>query len=151
MADYPETEGFAYGFQRGELTLNGNVYTAISNIEIDQPTESEAVMGTSPTPLSETEGQMDMGEGTVTFSDDRERFRFIDDLGEAYRNKRWGASWVIRNAQGNEVQIKCIGCRVVSNPISHSSGTTALGGDIGFKFFEHTINGKRPHGSPSAQ
>jgi len=145
MADYPETEGFTYGFQRGELTMGGNVYTAITQVDIDQPTESEAVQGTSPTPLAETEGFMNLGEGTVTFSDDRERFRFINDLGDGYRTKRWELSWVIRNQGGSEVQIKAIGCRVTSNPISHSQGAAALGGDIGFKFFEHTINGKRPH------
>lgn len=144
--NYPETEGFAYVFARAELTLNGNIYTAISSVSIDQPTEEEAVKGMSPTPLSRTEGTMGLGEGTITFSDDRERMDFIDDLGDAFRTKLWGLSYVLRNTTtGSEKQVKCVGCRVLSNPIDHSEGAEALGGDITFSFIEHTINGKRPH------
>lgn len=143
--NYPETEGFAYSFSRAELTLNGKIYTAIGGVEIDQPTESSAVKGTSPAPLSETEGTMDKGEGTITFTDERERMDFIDDLGEAYRTKKWVLSWVLRNTNGNETKVTCNGCRVLSNPISHEEGADALGGDITFSFLEHLINGKKPH------
>lgn len=143
---YPETEGFALSFARGEITLNAKVYTAISNISIDQPTESEAVKGMSPTPLSETEGTMDLGDGTITFSDERERMDFLDDLGDAYRTKKWACSYVLRNTTTNsEKKIEAFGCRVVGNPIDHGEGATALGGDIAFKFIEHAINGKKPH------
>ena len=144
---YPDIEGFAFSFGRSELSVNDRVFTAISNVSIDQPTESEAVKGTSPTPLAETEGTMDLGEGTLTFSDDRERMDFIDSLGDAYRTKKWTLSWVLRNTTaGTEKQIKCYGCRVVGNPIDHGEGAAALGGDISFKFIEHTIDGKKPHG-----
>lgn len=143
---YPETEGYAFSFGRSEITLGTRVFTAISNISIDQPTESEAVKGTSPIPLSETEGTMGLGEGTVTFSDERERLEFIDELGDGFRQRKWPLSYVMRNTTtGTEKQIKCIGCRVKSNPIDHSEGAEALGGDIIFSFIEHTVNGKRPH------
>ena len=143
--NYPETEGFAYTFARGELTLDGTIYTAISSVEIDQPTESAAVKGTSPVPLAETEGTMDKGEGTITFSDERERMDFIAALGDGFRTRKWVLSWVLRNADGNESKIACQGCRVLSNPISHEEGADALGGDITFSFLTHTVNGNRPH------
>lgn len=143
---YPETEAFAYSFARAEITLNKKIYTAIVNVSFDQETESEAVKGTSPYPISQTEGTMGLGSGTITFSDERERLDFIDDLGEAYRNKIWGLSHVIRNtANGSEKQYKCVGCRVTSNPIDHSEGSEALGGDINFNFMYFTVNGKKPH------
>ena len=143
---YPETEAFALSFARAELTMDSNIYTAISSVSIDQETSSEAVKGTSPYPLSQTEGTMDLGTGTVTFSDERERLDFIDNLGEAYRNKLWTLSWVVRNTDnGSEKQIKCVGCRVTSAPIDHSEGAEALGGDINFNFINYTINGKNPH------
>lgn len=145
--DYPNTQGFAYTFARAELTMGSKVYTAITNVSIDQPTESEAVKGTSPYPLAETEGTMDLGEGTVTFSNDAERFQFLADLGNGFRNKRWSLSWILRDTEsGNENQVKCVGCRVTGNPIDHSEGTAALGGDVSFKFLYHTINGNKPHG-----
>ena len=143
---YPETEGFAFAFGRSELSVNDRIFTAISNVSIDQPTESEAVKGMSPTPISQTEGTMDLGEGTLTFSDDRERMDFLGTLEDAYRTKFFTVSYVLRNTTaGTEKQIKCIGCRVTSNPFDHSEGAAALGGDIGFKFIKHTINGKEPH------
>lgn len=143
--NYPETEGFAYTFARAEITLNGKIYTAISSVEIDQPTESSAVKGTSPAPLSHTEGTMGLGEGTITFSDERERMDFIDDLGEAYRTKLWPLSWVLKGNSGDEKKLACQGCRVLSNPISHEEGADALGGDITFAFLAFTVNGKKPH------
>ena len=144
---YPETEGFAFDFARAELKLDTRVFTAISNVSIDQPTESEAVKGMSPTPLSETEGTMGLGEGTITFSDDRERLDFIDSLGDGYRMKKWPLSYILRNNEaGTEKQIKCAGCRVKGNPFDHGEGAAALGGDISFSFISHTIDGKSPHG-----
>lgn len=143
--NYPETEGFAYTFARAELTMNGKIYTAISSVEIDQPTEEGVVKGTSPAPLSRTEGTMGLGEGTVTFSDERERMDFINDLGDAYRTKLFTLSWVLKGNAGDETKIACQGCRVLSNPISHEEGADALGGDITFSFLAHTINGKKPH------
>ena len=142
---YPETEGFAFGFARAELTLKDTIYTAISSVEFDQPTERSAVKGTSPVPLADTEGTMDLGEGTVTFSDERERIDFIDALGDGFRTVKWGLSWVVRSPSGNEVKYECSGCAVTGNPVSHEEGADALGGDITFSFLDHKINGKSPH------
>lgn len=142
---YPELESFAYGFSRGELTLNRAIYTAVSNVEFDQPTTEGVVMGTRPWPLARTEGEMSVGEGTVTFSDEAERIRFLDALGVGYRTVIWNLSWIL-SAQGRpNVKFACQGCRVLGNPISHATGEEALGGDISFSFMTHTINGKPPH------
>lgn len=147
--NYPDTEGFAYSFARAELTCNKKIYTAISNVSIDQPTEEAAVKGMSPYPLARTEGTMDLGDGTLTFSDDRERIALINDLasqGVGYRNALWGLSYVMRNVKtGEEVQIKCISCRIKGNPIDHAEGADALGGDLAFSFLEYTVNGHRAH------
>lgn len=149
MPKYPDTEGYAYSFDRAELTLDGTIYTAISNVEIDQPTEEGSVKGTKSYPLARTIGSMDLGEGTITFSDDAERLDFIDKLGDAWREKTWPLSYVISAPGRTSKKIACKGCRVLSNPVSHESGPDALGGDIIFSFMEHTINGKSPHSKSS--
>lgn len=144
--DYPNTQGFAYSFARAEATVNGNIYTAISGVEIDQPTEREAVKGTKPFPLAQTEGTMGLGEGTLTFSDYAELLDMIDSLGDGYRQKTWTLSWVLRDAQaGREKKIECFGCCLTSEPISHEEGAEALGGDVNFSFMRYTIDGKSPH------
>ncbi len=142
---YPDTTGFRYSYSRAELSANGRIWTAITNVSIDQPTEEEAVQGTKPGPLGRSVGTMGLGEGTVTFSDEGERMDFIDSLGDGFREKIWGLVWILRGPTGGEKRIECIGCRVLGNPIEHESGAAPLGGDISFSFMSHKINGKSPH------
>ena len=85
---YPELEQFAYGFSRGELKAGPRIYIAISNVEFDQPTTEEAVMGTKPWPIARTEGEMGLGTGTLTFSSESDRAAFIADLGDGFTVRR---------------------------------------------------------------
>lgn len=142
---YPDLEGFAYSFARAELSLHRRIFTAITNVEFDQPTTEAAVMGTRPWPLKRTEGNMELGEGTITFSDEAERLAFIAHLGDGWRTVVWGLSWILTAQKAPNVKLACVGCRVLSNPIAHEQGEAGLGGDIAFSFMYHTINGKVPH------
>lgn len=145
MAEYPDTEGFAYSFSKAELTMNGKIYTGIGNVEADQPTEEEAVKGTRPYPLARTVGTMDLGEGTVTFTDEAERQRFIDDLGDEYREKTWTLTWILTAKNRPPIKKVAYGCRCLSEPDADEEGPTPLGGDITFSFMYMTRNGKRAH------
>jgi hypothetical protein len=145
MATYPDTGALGYSISRAELTLNGKIYTAFTNISIDQPTEEGVIQGASPVPLGRSAGSMGLGEGTITFSDEENRLEFIDDLGDGWRDVIWGLSYIIRKTDGTTKKIECIGCRVLGNPIDHAHGADALGGDISFSFMNHKINGKSPH------
>jgi hypothetical protein len=130
-ANYPDYEGFAFSFQRAELTAADKIWTAISSVQFAQPTEEGVVKGTKPYPLARTVGSMGLGDGTLTFSDDRERWDFIKGLGDGFREKTWTLSWVIRDATTDtEVSLECQGCRVLDNAVSHDEGADALGGDI---------------------
>src|SRR5690606_13641817 len=123
MAGYPDLETFAYNFARAELTCDDDSYTAISNVSFDQPTTEGAVMGTRPFPLARTEGNMGLGTGTVTFSDELDRMRFLTKLGNGYRNKRWTLTWFLVSPDRDDtVKLTCYGCRVTSNPIAHAQG-----------------------------
>jgi|GEM_PF-3344585 len=144
--NYPDQQGFASNFVGAELDMNGRIWTAITSVQINQPTEEDEVRGTKVGPLKRTVGTMGLGEGTVTFSDEDERMDFLESLGDAYREKIWGLIWTIRNkVTGTVRKIECISCRVLDNPIEHEEGAAPLGGDIAFSFMEHKINGKTPH------
>jgi hypothetical protein len=145
MATYPDTGALGYSLSRAEVTLNGAIYTAITSVSIDQPTEEGIIEGTMPVPLGRSAGTMGLGEGTITFSDEESRMEFIDGLGDGFRDVIWGLSYILRKTDGTTKKIECIGCRVLSNPIDHAKGADALGGDIGFSFMNHKINGKSPH------
>lgn len=142
---YPDYEGYAYSFARAELTLNRGIYTAISNVQFEQATTEGVVRGTRPWPIARTEGEMDIGTGTITFSDELERARFIDQLGDGYRTVVWELTWVLTSTGRPAVRLACKGCRVLNNPIDHGTGEEALGGDIAFSALAHFVNGKAPH------
>lgn len=142
---YPDFENFAYSFGRGELVLARKIVTAITNVAFSQPTTEGAVMGTRPWPIMRTEGNMGLGSGTVTFSDEGERIAFLDLLGEGYRSKIWQLTWSLVSPGRPTYKLACIACRVLDNPVAHGQGDDALGGDLAFSFMSHTINGKAPH------
>lgn len=147
---YPDFERFAYGFGRAELSLDRKIKTAITNVSFDQPTTEAGVMGTRPYPLLRTEGNMGMGEGTITFSDELERINFIKDLGQNYRQKIWQLDWTLVSKGAPTVNMTCFGCRVLGNPVAHQQGDEALGGDVSFSFMYYAIDGLVPHeGLPS--
>lgn len=142
---YPDYEVFGYSFARAELKLDNQIYIAISNVSYDQPTTEEAIMGTKPYPLGRTEGEMALGTGTITFSTEADRVRFIASLGQGFREKTWALSWTLTAEGRQPVKIECTSCRVLGNPIAHGTGAAALGGDVAFSAMNHTINGTSPH------
>lgn len=142
---YPDFENFAYMFGRAELKLGPDIFTAVTNVSFDQPTTEGEVRGTKPWPLARTEGTMAMGAGTVTFSDEAERAKFLKKLGPGYRSKIWKLNWTLVSPGRDPVKMTCIGCRVLANPVAHGEGTDALGGDVAFSFGSHLINGMPPH------
>lgn len=147
---YPETEAFAYGFARAELTIGRRIITAISNVQFGQPTTEGVVRGTQPFPLARTEGEMDIGSGVITFSDEAERVAVIDSLGDGYRAVIWNLKWVLTARGRPAVRLACQSCRFLDFPVDHGAGEEALGGEMPFSFLSHTVNGKAPHpGMPS--
>lgn len=152
MSGYPDLEGYGYQFSRAELALDRAIITAISNVSFDQPTTSAGISGTRPYPIGQTEGNMELGEGTITFSDEKERTKFIEKLGNGYREKLWNLSWILSAKGRPNIRFACFGCRVLANPVEHEFGEEALGGEITFSFMYHTVNGKVPHtGLPATQ
>jgi len=149
---YPDLEKFAYSFSRAELTIARTIVTAISNVSFSQPTTEGVVMGTRPWPLLRTEGNMGIGTGTVTFTDEDERMNFLTiKLGEGFRTKIWGLTWFLSSPGRPNHKMTCYGCRSLEEPIAHAQGDEALGGDVNFSFMGFRFNGKNPHlGMPSA-
>ena len=154
MTDYQDSEGFAHSFQRSELAVGKSIYIAIVNVEGDQPTEEGVVKGTTPYPIARTPGTMGLGEGTITFSSEAERQRFLDDRAAeadgAWREAIFPMTWT-RNAPGKPA-IKTVyyECRVLSEPLADEEGPDPLGGDITFSFMNFSRNGKMPHRGKTA-
>jgi hypothetical protein len=128
--NYPETEAFAYSFERGELNIAGRIFTAISNVDADQPTTSNVVKGTRPYPIAQTEGTMELGTFTISFSDQAERQALLQHLGNYWREKKFNFTWT-RKAKGRDPIVeKYFGCRILAEPTKDQAGGEALGGDV---------------------
>lgn len=147
---YPDHENGAYVFHRGELTIAGKIFIAFTNIKADQPTENGAVHGTRPFPLTDTEGTMDKGEGSITWSDEAERVRCITALheksgGKGYRTIKWQLMWILSAPGRPNIKKECFGCRMLSDPTDDEYGSDAIGGETTFSFQAMSINGMFPH------
>jgi hypothetical protein len=147
---YPDYEGQGYSFHRGELTIAGEIFTAFTNIKADQPTENGAIHGTQAFPLNDTEGVMDLGEGSITWSDVAEIVRLVEVLdkkanGEGYRTIKWSLMWILTSPGRPNIKKECFGCRLLSEPTDDERGAEALGGETTFSFMAMSTNGKFPH------
>jgi hypothetical protein len=146
----PDYERPGYSFHRGELTIARKIFTKFKKISADQPTENEAVQGTRPFPITDTEGVMDLGAGTISWTDEEERMEFLKTLWElsgkkGYRSVKWSLMWILTAPGRPNIKKECFGCRQLSEPTDDEFGSGALGGDTTFSFQAMSVNGMFPH------
>jgi hypothetical protein len=145
---FSATQDFATGFPRSELQINGKIYTSVTACNWSQPTERAAVKGTQSEPIDQTVGTMDLGELTVTFSDEKERTRMFTDLGNAYREKKVPILWMPGGPKSG-TKYEFDECVCTDDPGDHGEGAEALGGDVAFSFRKYRRNGLSAHSSPA--
>ncbi len=139
---FPMTEGKAYDFGRGEITLGTKIYTAISNISTNQPIEEGVVHGAAAEVLARTRGQMQIGEGNVEFSMIEEATRFLGDLGDGWQEKEWNATYLLVAPNHPKIKIELFSCRLLDCELDHGAGPDGLGAALPFSFMYRLINGK---------
>jgi hypothetical protein len=147
--NYPDNESFAYTLASAEITVNRTIKSSIIGVQIDQPTEQGFIAGAgSVGPIKRTIGTMGLGEGTLRFSDVGELSDFMQELGNGWREKIWGLTYVLQNKRTKKtIKIECISCCLTSEPVDHEYGSDGLGGDINFSFMSHKRDGNSPHSS----
>jgi hypothetical protein len=140
-------DGFAFGFDRGELDLDGKIYTAIANIACSQPIEEGVIFGSAPVPLARTRGQQQIGDGTIEFSDVEEAVDFLDRLGQAPEGrlaKIFNASYVLRHPtdESRVIRVELRSCRLLNWEIDWSTGAEGLPVPMPISFMKRLLNGK---------
>jgi hypothetical protein len=144
-------DGFAFDFSRGELDLDGKIYTAIESISASQPVEEGVINGSSFGPIARTRGQKQMGDGTIEFSDVEEAADFLMRLAESPEGilgKIWQASYVLRmpNDPSRVLKVELRSCRLLDFEIDWSQGSDGLPMSMPFSFLKRLINGKQDIG-----
>ena len=139
---YPDTEGFAFDFSRAEIRLGRNIYTAFENVSHNQPIEEGVVFGAAAEPLKRTRGQLQIGEGSLEWSDFEEGMKFLEDLGEGWQEKVFTTT-ITYSAPGKKpIKVTLNGCRLLDAEFDHGQGADALPMSMPFSFMNRPLNGK---------
>ncbi len=137
-------EGRAYEFNKAEIDLDGKLFTAISNLQHNQPIEEGVAYGAAPQPLARTTGQLGMGQGNMEWSDLGELQDFIDAMGDGWQEREFKIT-ATYSCQGRPtIRRTLLQCRLLDVAEDHSAGPDPLGGSMPFSFIRRELNGKRP-------
>jgi hypothetical protein len=142
MPTFPDHENFAFSFSHGVIKLNEKQFTAIGNIQLDQQLEEAAVFGTSNKPLRRSAGQLQLGEGTITFTDLEEGQDFFDSLGDRPLMKLFAIDYTVTREDGTTRSIEALSCRLTGFGVDHEQGAEALGIEYPVSFLMMKVNGK---------
>jgi hypothetical protein len=137
-----DLENYAYSFQHAIITLEGTQFTGISSITFSQTIERGVVYGTLAKPLKRARGQVQLGEGTITFSDLKEAMQFYSALGDEPSAALFTADVTLANSNGDVDSFELQSCTLSSFAANFESGSDALGLELPFNFMHMKINGK---------
>lgn len=142
MATLPDREGFAYSFSHGRIVLGDTQFIAIKSIQGSQELEEGLVRGTSVKVLRRTLGALNMGEGSVSFSDLQQAMEFFSARGKRPLAQIWNADYSLVNEAGAVQSIEMASCRLLKFSFDHQEGADALGIEFPFSFMTMKINGE---------
>lgn len=137
-----DLENYAYSFSHAIIELADKQYTAISNVSFSQGVERGVVYGTSAKPMKRARGQVQMGEGTITFSDLREAMAFLTDLGDEPSAKSFTVNVTLANPNGDTDSFELQGASISQISANFEQGADALGLEIPFEYMHTKINGR---------
>ncbi len=141
MPTFPDYGNFAFSFSHATVMVNGSIYTAIRNIRLSQRLQESAVYGTARAPLGRSAGQLEMGQGTLIFSDLNEAFTMFGDMAPDPFFKTFSIDYVLVNEalQARTVELK--GCRFIGLDIDHEAGPESLPAEFPFSFLSMSVDG----------
>lgn len=135
-------EKYAFSFSHAIIKLADVQFSAISGFEVSQDIDRSAVWGTSRKPLKRSAGQLQMGEGTVTFSDLDEALSFIGALGDDPSLALFSVDATLTNEAGQTRSIECLSCALKGFSANFEAGADALSLEVPFTCMLLKIDGK---------
>lgn len=137
-----DLENYAYSFQHAIVKLEDTQFTGISNVAFSQNIERGVVYGTLAKPLKRARGQVQLGEGTITFSDLKEAMQFYASLGDEPSAALFTVDVTLANSNGDTDSFELQSCTLSGFSANFESGSDALGLELPFNFMHMKINGK---------
>jgi hypothetical protein len=140
MADI---EKYAFSFSHAIIKANDKQYSAISNVSLNQEIDRSAIYGTSRNPLKRSAGQLQLGEGSLTFSDVEQGMQFIADLGDDPSLATFSVDVTLSNTQTGQVRsYEALSCSLSGLSVNFETGADALSLEIPFDFMRLKVDGK---------
>lgn len=137
----PLFENFAYSFGHAAITVDGRIYTAIKNIRLSQRLQEAAVYGTSRAPLGRSAGQLELGQGTLIFSDLEEAFSLFTNLSPDPMFRQFSIDYTLVKEDLTVRSVELRGCRLIGIDIDHEEGPDALPAEYPFSFLSMKVEG----------
>lgn len=135
-------EKFAFSFNHAIITLNEKQFSAISAVQFSQAIDRSAIYGTSRKPLKRSAGQLQMGEGTVTFSDLDEAMSFYAALGTDPSASLFSLNIQLANEAGQTRAYECLSSALSGFNANFEQGADALSLEMPFTFMLLKVDGK---------
>ncbi len=131
-------------FSHGIVKLNDKQYTAISSISGSQSVDRSAVYGTGRSPMGKSQGQIGLGEGSLTFSDVAEGHEFLADLQAIATDASlaiFACEYTLDDGAGNVHSYELLGCSLTEFNFDFENGADALSLEMPFDFLRMKIDG----------
>ena len=135
-------EKYAFSFSHAIIKLNNTSFSAISSVAFSQDIDRSAVYGTSRKPLKRSAGQLQMGEGTITFSDLEEAMSFYSALGDDPSLALFSCDVSMSNEAGDLRSFECSSCALSGFSANFEQGADALGLEFPFSFLLLKVDGR---------
>lgn len=136
-------DGFAYSFSHAVITVEGKLYSAIKNVRLSQRLQESAVYGTARAPLGRSAGQLELGQGTLVFSDVSEAFDMFQQMSPDPLFRTWSLDYTLVNEKLEVRSIALRSCRLIGFDLDHEEGPDALSLEYPFSFLSMTVNGNQ--------
>ena len=134
--------GFAYSFSHAIIKFDDKQYTGLKSIKFSQDVDRAVTRGASRKPEKKTEGELQLGDGTASFSDLSDAMRFLKALGKNPSGKMFAIDATFANTStGETASFEMLGCSLSGFEASFEQGADAMGLDIPFDFMMLKIDG----------
>lgn len=131
---------YALQFEDGVIYVNGTTFTAINNIKLDQSLTEAAVFGTTCAPIKRTRGRLELGQGSITFSDFDSACDFYHLLEPDPLFQRFDLDYTLVRNDGIPRNIEVFSCRVTKISLDHASGGKAAEMVVPFSFMSMKVD-----------
>jgi len=145
MSRFPDfnslTNPFSLQFEDAVITVSGQVITAINSIKLDQTLTEAAIFGTAKTPLGRTRGRLNLGIGSINFSDFDAACAFYSLLAPDPLFTIFDMQYTLVRPDGVPRMIELEECRVTAISINHSAGGQGAEKTVPFSFKTIKLDG----------